>query len=308
MKQKRRGRKVPHWHPKYWGVYPLLGVIWLLAQLPYRWRLRVGTGLGWLYYQFAGEAKRIARINLKRCFPQLSSPARENLVKSSFKHVAISAIETTFLLASNHTSLEKMLTKVDGMEHILAAKKQGKGVIVLFPHLSSIFFVGYLFWRLQACEFGCMFREPKHPILAKQFKRQFAGRIQAFTRKNAKAMVAYLSQGGVVWYAPDLLPKRHPHVFAPFLGVETATGIAPMRMAHASGARVLAVQFKRDNEGRFHIRFSEPLTDFPSDNALVDATKVNAAMGEAILGFPEGYLWQYKRFDMPPPGEASPYL
>ncbi len=298
---------MPKWHPKYWSVYPLLWVLWLLAHLPYQIRRKLGGAFGLLYYSLARKDKRIALINLQLCFPTLSLKARKSICRESFKHLTTTALESIFMSASHRIPLDKMLASIEGFEHVETAKQQGKGVIILFPHLTPIFFAGYLCWRTLDTHFGFMYRTSRHPVIARQFAKQFKGEAQAFTRRDAKKMIDFLRNGGVVWYAPDLLPRRQDRVFVPFLGVNAATGVAPMRFASITGARVLTVGLKRDKQGRFHIRFQAPIEHFPSDDVASDAAKINAAMAEHITAYPEAYLWLYKRFNQQPPGVPNPY-
>lgn len=304
----KKRKPLTKWHIKYWGMYPVLALTWLLGRLPYRVRFHVGRGLGYLYYALAKNDRRIAMINLSLCMPQLTEKQRKKICRESFLNLAISAIEMTFLHLSDRIPLERMVASIEGYEHIIAAKQKGYGVIVLFPHLTSVFFVGYLYRRMIGEGFGFMYRPSKNPVLEKQFIKEFSHRGTAFTRRNARQMTGFLRSGGVVWYSPDLVPRRQDRLYVPFLGVNAATGIAPMRFAKMSDAKVVAVGFKRDNQGRFDIRFSEVMADFPSDDAIQDATRVNALMAEQILAFPEGYLWLYRRFNKPPPGEPNPYI
>jgi len=53
--------------------------------------------------------------------------------------------------------------------------------------------------------------------------------------------------------------------------------------------------------------FDAPLTDYPSDNAIKDATKTNLILQDQILKAPEQYLWIHRRFKTRPDGEASFY-
>lgn len=304
MKQNKNYSK---WHPKYWGVYPLLAIVWVFAHLPFRMRFHFGRGLGYLYYACARKDKRIAMINLSLCMPHLSLKERKHLCLQSFLNLAASVIETPFMRLSDKTPIDRMVASIEGYEHIIAAKQKGQGVIILFPHLTAIFYVGYLCWRITGEHFGFMYRPSKNPLLAKQFIKQFNRESTAFTRRNAKQMTSFLRSGGAVWYSPDLVPRKQDRLYVPFLGVNAATGTAPMRFAEMSGAAVVAIGFKRDSAGRFYIRFSDVMTNFPSEDSIQDATRVNALMDKQILAFPEGYLWLYRRFNKPPKGEPNPY-
>ena len=53
--------------------------------------------------------------------------------------------------------------------------------------------------------------------------------------------------------------------------------------------------------------FDAPLTNYPSDDAINDATKTNQILHDQILKAPEQYLWIHKRFKTRPKGEAYFY-
>jgi hypothetical protein len=46
-------------------------VLWLVHFLPMRWIGAIGSGLGWLLYQFGRG--HVTRVNLALCFPDMAS-------------------------------------------------------------------------------------------------------------------------------------------------------------------------------------------------------------------------------------------
>ncbi|MNR51215.1 Lipid A biosynthesis lauroyl acyltransferase [compost metagenome] len=55
------------------------------------------------------------------------------------------------------------------------------------------------------------------------------------------------------------------------------------------------------------LRIGAPLADFPSSDATVDSTRVNAAIEAMVREAPSQYLWIHRRFKRRPPGMKSPY-
>jgi len=53
--------------------------------------------------------------------------------------------------------------------------------------------------------------------------------------------------------------------------------------------------------------FDAPLMDYPSSDAIDNATRTNQILHDQILKAPEQYLWIHKRFKTRPNGEASFY-
>jgi KDO2-lipid IV(A) lauroyltransferase len=57
----------------------------------------------------------------------------------------------------------------------------------------------------------------------------------------------------------------------------------------------------------YRVRFLEPWTDFPSDDAVADTARMNRWIESEIRANPTQYLWVHKRFKTRPTGEAPLY-
>jgi KDO2-lipid IV(A) lauroyltransferase len=55
------------------------------------------------------------------------------------------------------------------------------------------------------------------------------------------------------------------------------------------------------------VRVGEPWRDWPSEDALADAARMNAWIEQEIRRCPSQYLWVHKRFKTRPPGQPSVY-
>ena len=55
------------------------------------------------------------------------------------------------------------------------------------------------------------------------------------------------------------------------------------------------------------VRLYPPWTDFPGDDPIADARRMNAFIEERVLEAPAQYLWTHKRFKTRPPGEPGFY-
>ena len=78
-------------HPRFWPLWLGLGLLWLIAQLPYTVLLRLGRCLGGVMYRLASSRRKIAARNLELCFPQMSAAEREALLKENFASTGICA-------------------------------------------------------------------------------------------------------------------------------------------------------------------------------------------------------------------------
>jgi lauroyl/myristoyl acyltransferase len=95
-------------------------------------------------------------------------------------------------------------------------------------------------------------------------------------------------------------------VFAPLFGIQTATASATARLAKNNKTRVIPYSFIRTSKG-YEMSFEKPLTNFPSNNPIIDATTTNKILEKQISIAPEQYLWIHRRFKTRPDGETNFY-
>ena len=81
-------------HPRNWGTWFGLGVLWLIVQLPYPVLHLIGTSAGRASRRFLKRREHIARRNLELCFPTMSPAAREKLIEQNFMSLGMGLIET----------------------------------------------------------------------------------------------------------------------------------------------------------------------------------------------------------------------
>jgi len=73
----------------YLGIF----IFWLLHFLPLPLLALVGQGLGMLFYALGRERRKVARTNLRLCFPELGDAARERLLRQHFRAFGRSIVE-----------------------------------------------------------------------------------------------------------------------------------------------------------------------------------------------------------------------
>ena len=80
-------------NPIYWPAWLGIGILWLIARLPERLRLYLGTGIGKLVYVCSRKLKHVTEVNINLCFPELSPLEQKKLVKKSFESLGVGLIE-----------------------------------------------------------------------------------------------------------------------------------------------------------------------------------------------------------------------
>lgn len=296
----------PLWHPVAWPAWIIIAIAWCFARLPISWVFATGRAAGFLLHHFAAERRRIARINLRLCFPGKDPAEIEVLLRKNFVHTALGAIEVMLPWLNPGRDLTSRID-VHGLQHYEAALARGRGVVVLAAHFTVMDVISAPLAALGT--FDVMYRYNKNPawewLQLNGRRRYFDGVIE---REETRQVLKRLRAGRAIWYAVDQDYGRRHSVFAPFFGVPAATIVAVSRVARLNHSEVLFMTTARDLERqRWSITFHPALGNFPGNDELTDATRINGLIEGFIRERPEQYLWMHRRFKTRPEGEASVY-
>lgn len=293
-------------HPRYWPVWTGIAVAWLIAQLPFRAKIAVGSALGSLGFHFARSRRHIVETNIRLSFPELNAIERADLVRKVFRSSGISIVETATAWFCDPADYVPLF-QFRGEEILLGAMEEGHGVILLGMHFSTLDISGAVVGS--KIDMDVMYRKNSNPlfdlIMTRSRKTYFG---EAITRDDIRTIVKRLKSGRIVWYGGDQDYGRKHSVFAPFFGIPTATITATARFARLTGATiVLITHFRNADDESYEIEFSRPLDSFPTGDDTADATTINKLIEAAVLKHPEQYWWLHKRFKTRPEGEPGFY-
>lgn len=293
-------------HPRFWPLWLGLGLLWLIAQLPYTVLLRLGRCLGGVMYRLASSRRKIAARNLELCFPQMSAAEREALLKENFASTGITFFEMAIAWWWPAERLRRLGT-IEGLEHLRQAEADGQGVILMALHFTTLEMGGGLLGMAQNM-YG-MYRPHKNSLFDYVQRRGREQRLLGVIgRDDVRGMLKLLRAGGVVWYAPDQDYGAQRSVFVPLFGVPAATVTATSKFARMGRAQVIPFTQQRLPDGQgYRLVIHPPLADFPTDSEEADCLRVNQWIEQAISACPEQYLWAHRRFKTRPEGEPKLY-
>ncbi|TCV85134.1 LpxL/LpxP family acyltransferase [Sulfurirhabdus autotrophica] len=280
--------------------------VWLVHFLPLSVMAPIGQGLGMLLYWLGSERRRVARINLRLCFPDMPDSEREALVRRHFRAFGRSVLERGILWWSSKERIQK-LVRIEGMEHWLAVKD--RPVIWLAPHFVGLDMGGV---RLTS-EFPLvsMYSNQKNPVFNKVLYRsrtRFGTTRLASRQDGIRPIVKGLKEGLPFYYLPDMDYGPRDAVFVPFFGVQAATITGLSRLAKMTGAAVVPCVTKQLSGGKGYVmKFYPAWENFPGENLEQDTRRMNAFIEACVREMPEQYFWLHKRFKTRPEGEARFY-
>ncbi|MCM2131815.1 LpxL/LpxP family Kdo(2)-lipid IV(A) lauroyl/palmitoleoyl acyltransferase [Larsenimonas sp. GH3-8] len=299
MGKKKRTRPAHPAHPYYWPTWAGITLMKLGAWLPWPVKIALGRIMGECVWRFARRRRHITETNLRLCFPELDDRARARLVRETFHANGIGILETATGWCRDPEHLRHRVA-FKGHEHMVQAKAQGKGVLIIGIHFSTLDLGGAL--HSLFFDADVVYRPHDSPVF-ESFMTRARRRIfgAAIDRHDLRGVVKRIKSGRAVWYSPDQDFGREASVFAPFFGVEAATIKMTSRIAGMTGAPVMPLIFHRNPDNRtYTLEYLPAIADFPTGDEVADAARVNQVIEQAIRRHPEQYLWLHRRFKTRP--------
>ena len=299
----------PNWWdflaPRFWGAWLIILLLRVFGLLPFKVGLAVGRGLGSLIYRVAINRKRVTQVNVGLCFPELSATEQAALVKDIFKANAIGFVETAWAYWGNRETLQQK-TQFIGFELLDQALEQGRGVILLGGHFSTLD-LGGLLLSFYDKPFDCVYRPHDNPLIDYWICKKRSRFTKVVDRKKFREMVRDLRKNRCIWYAPDQDFGRKGAVFVPFFGHPAATIVATSKMVKLNNSPILMLAHYRKPDNSGYIMEMTAMPEFPSGDETRDAEMVNLTLEKAIRKAPEQYMWVHKRFKTQPDGKQKLY-
>lgn len=281
----------------------IYAMFWLIGSLPLRWLHGLGA---WLARRRRGRAWHIVQRNLELCFPELDPAQRDSLAQDTVRESGCSMLEAFRIWTRPRRALG-WIRQVEGAELLAQARAQGKGVLVLAPHLGA--------WELLNLYLAStgpgavLYRPPASAAVEAAIVRSRGSLGMGLIRADKQAprtLIRRLAAGELIGILPDQQPKIGEGVFAPFFRVQALTmTLAPRIAQRCTAVFGWAERLPGSNGYRLHF--------VPAPEALYDpdpvraASAMNAAIEALVRRAPAQYAWTYKRFSKRPAGEPPRY-
>jgi len=293
---------------KDWPARALLALLWLLHGLPLGAQATLGSALGRVLYTVARERRRISARNIQLCMPELSALQRRQLLRDHFRWLGRSAVERALLWYGSPERLRRLI-HVEGDVHL--AERSERPVMWLVPHFLALEVAGAATQLFQLRPVASIYQPQSHAVFDEAMRRGRSrfGQGELFARRDTvRPLVRAIRRGHAFFNLPDMDFGPKDSAFVPFFGVPAATLLAPSKMARALDMVVQPVvaQILPGGQG-YRVRFLPPWTDWPSDDPLADARRMNEWIESVVRADPAQYLWVHKRFKTRPEGESGLY-
>jgi len=273
----------------------------LCSLLPLELARALGRSVAYLYWSCGGRSRRITQRNIEIAFPQLSAGSRCELARRSLYATGELAAEMGHIWLRPWAGIMPLLREVEGTGLITGAQAEGRGVVVLAPHLGNWEVLG-----LHLATLGntvSLYEPPKleglGPVIERA--RQRSGATLVPTRARGLAsLVQSVRRGGIAGILPDQTPvELSAGENALFMGVPCFTGTLAVNLIRRTGA--LAVfGYARRVRGGFVLRYELAESAIYDDDTAVALAAMNRGVEGCLRQCVAQYQWEYKRFRVRP--------
>jgi len=280
----------------------------ITSWLPLRASRALGRTLGRILWRVGAAPRRVTERNIAFAFPELDAPAQAALARRSLMATGELAAEMGFVWTRPWETVRRAVHDVVGEGPILDARAQGRGVVVLGPHLGNWEVAGLF---IAAWGDALALYEPPHmqalERVIRRARERSGTRLVPTDARGLATLVRTLRRGGVTGILPDQVPPvLEAGRNSPFMGVPTFTMTFVSKLLQRSGALAFFGFAERTASG-FRMHF------LPADEAIYSADideslrALNDGVERCVRLCPEQYQWEYKRFRTRPRGNVDLY-
>ena len=287
----------------------LIMVLRLAGKLPLRAAQFMGRFLGTISWISRSQYRNVTDINLKICLPELTNEQHQQMIRSSLRHTGQTMMGIPLMWEWPVERCMELIQEIEGEELLANATREGKGLLLLAPHLGN--------WELTGLYFSSRYRMAAlySPPNIKEFedymirvRGRMGSELVRGDRRGLARLITLLREGEVAGILPDQSPRGKGNAYAPFFGMEVRTMTLVSKLLQKSGAKPVITYSERLKDGkgfRLVIRDCEPGIADP--DPVIATTALNKSIENVVREVPEQYQWEYKRMRHRPPGEINPY-
>ena len=291
-------------------------IVWLfihsLRILPRRLARAAGALIATFAYKFLGRLRRVGVRNLERAYPDMAAAERERILRLEYRNLGWLLAE--FCQMSTYApEFAGGFIRYDGLEHYLAARDRGKGVLVLTGHLGA-WELSSFYHSLAGYPMGMVIRRLDNPLVDRLVNRIRCQHGNRVLHKDdfARGLLAAMRAGETVGILMDTNMTPPQGLFVPFFGMLACSASGLARVALKTGAAVLpGFLLWEEPEQRYVLHFYPEIALVSTGDAEADAqentARFTAVLEESIRQYPSQWLWMHRRWKTRPPGEPAIY-
>lgn len=283
-----------------------------LGILPRRIARFFGASLGAVAFLLTPRLRRTGERNLQIAYPASDSVWRRRTLRELYRNLGLHLAE--FCLMSRYTrESTRGFLRYEGLEHYLAARDAGRGVLVVTGHL-GLWELSSFYHSLMGYPMSMVIRRLDNPRVDHLVNRIRCLHGNTVLHKDdfARGLLGAMRSGATVGILMDTNMTPPQGVFVDFFGTPACTASGLARVAMRTQAAVLPGFLTwREEEKKYVLEFGERLALVCSGNdeqdVIANTQICTAAIEQWVRRFPEQWLWVHRRWKTRPAGEPSLY-
>jgi KDO2-lipid IV(A) lauroyltransferase len=284
----------------------------LLGLPPRNVARHLGALIGRLALRLTPRLRRAGDLNLRLAFPAKTAVERQLILRKLYRNLGWLLAEFCQMPRYTQAMTDRFI-RYEGLEHYLAARDEGKGVLILTGHLGA-WELSSFYHSLMGYPMSVVIRRLDNPLVDNLVNRIRCLHGNRVLHKDdfARGLLASMRRGETVGILMDTNMTPPQGTFVDFFGYPACTGSGLARVALKTGARVLpGFLLWEESTQQYVLRFGAPLALACSDNTEADAVANTAlftkVIEDYIRQYPDQWLWVHRRWKTRPQGEASIY-
>lgn len=260
---------------------------------------------GKLIYHVLPLRRRVVMENLRRVYGDTLTDRRIAEIAQAFYGHLVKFLGEFVRLAFMSDAKKAQYVRIEGIEHLAAAREQGKGVLLLAGHFGN--------WEVSTVAGMSQFkqyhghlhfiRRPLKPqwfndLVMRRFRKAGFGTLEK--TGSLDEILALLEDNRIIVSIFDQFTVRKYGIQSEFFGHPAHTFKSLAVLAQFTGAPVIPSSSWREPDGTHVLLFEPPvevLTEGRTKDILSKNTKrFNETLERIILRHPEQWIWMHKRW------------
>lgn len=286
-------------------------VVWVLVKslgvLPRSLARRIGAGIGAAAYRLSARLRKTGLRNLETAFPEKSLTEREQLLRRLYRNLGWLLAEFCQMPCYTRENTRSFL-RYEGLNHYLAARERGKGVLIVTGHLGAWELSSY-YHSLMGYPMSIVIRRLDNPRVDRLVNtiRCLHGNHVLHKDDFARGLLAAMRKGETVGILMDTNMTPPQGVFVPYFGRLACTASGLARVALKSGAAVLpGFMLWEESEQKYVLRFGPEIplvsTGDHEADALANTACFTSVIEDYVRQYPDQWLWVHRRWKTRPEG------
>lgn len=287
---------------EYIAIRSLVGMLGLAS---FRTGSAIGAWLGVLGYRL-GIRSHVVKTQIAFAFPEYTPAQVRAVAAQSYENLGRTSIEAAIMEHRSPADLIALFDRVDGWEHLEAARSAGRGVLLVTGHLGN-WELGGSYFAARGVPIDAIARHMSNRIFERYLTRvrqRFGVRV-IFDELAVRATPRSLRENRVVGFLSDQGVLGLASTFVPFFSRLAKTPRGPAVFALRLSAPVVFTVAVRQPSGKYRL-IVEPidvlLTGDREADTVALVARYTTRMEYWVRQYPEQYFWQHRRWKYQPDG------